>query len=243
MKNLSKLFVFLLLTSVFFGCEEDLIIFDADNGQTALSFGETSYSVSVPLENLSLEIPVNSTTRAAADRNFSAVVNVDGTTPGTSAEYAIGSITIPAGEFVGVLTVDFTYANIGGMDGDVKNLVLDIDVPDGAASFNDQVNITYFREIVCNNVVVTIVPDAWPSETSWEITEQATGNVVASGGANSATVNLPDGCYTFTIFDAFSDGICCAYGNGSYSVDCSIINHASGAEFGASESTDFCVNP
>lgn len=243
MKKIYKLIALVLFTGAFLGCEEDLIIYDADNGQTALSFGQTSYSVSIPLENLTLEIPVNSTTRSAGVRNFNVTVDADATTPGTSGEYSIGSITIPAGEFVGILAVDFTFANIGGMDGDTKDLVLNISAPEGDFAFNDTVSINYFREIVCNDVVVTIVPDAYPGETSWEITSQADGSTVASGGSNSATVNLPDGCYTFTINDSFGDGICCAYGNGSYTVDCSIINHASGGVFGASESTDFCVNP
>ncbi len=84
-----------------------------------------------------------------------------------------------------------------------------------------------------------------------DIVTDATGTVVQSGGPftdgndgnlNTFTFNLADGCYTFTIYDAYSDGICCAYGNGSYTLDCTVINYASGGSFGASESTQFCVN-
>jgi len=54
---------------------------------------------------------------------------------------------------------------------------------------------------------------------------------------------LPDGCYTFTIFDSFGDGLFDGNITGNYSLKCSIINHASGeGNFGSSETTDFCVN-
>ena len=45
----------------------------------------------------------------------------------------------------------------------------------------------------------------------------------------------------YNIFDTYGDGICCAYGNGSYSVtDASGNVLASGGSFGASETTNFC---
>ena len=54
---------------------------------------------------------------------------------------------------------------------------------------------------------------------------------------------LANGCYDFTINDAYGDGICCSYGNGSYTVtnndDGSTL--ASGGSFTSSETTNFCV--
>lgn len=104
----------------------------------------------------------------------------------------------------------------------------------------------------CNgtDVSVSITLDNYPEETSWTITNSG-GSVVASGGTygsqpDGSTVNisncLPDGCYTFTINDAYGDGICCSYGSGSYTVSDEFgVTHASGGSFGTSESTDFCV--
>ncbi|MCI4669414.1 MAG: T9SS type A sorting domain-containing protein [Bacteroidia bacterium] len=101
----------------------------------------------------------------------------------------------------------------------------------------------------CADVTVTINLDNYPEETSWEITQGAT--VVASGGTygsqpdgSTVTVTecLPDGCYDFTIFDAFGDGICCGYGNGSYTVTGGGNTVASGGSFGSSETTNFCVS-
>jgi hypothetical protein len=57
-------------------------------------------------------------------------------------------------------------------------------------------------------------------------------------------MTLADGCYTFTIYDSYGDGQFDGTNNGTYSLDCSIINAANGGgNWGSSESTDFCVNP
>ncbi len=102
-----------------------------------------------------------------------------------------------------------------------------------------------------NDVNVNFVFDNYPEETSWNITN-AGGSVVASGGTyggqpDGSSLSIPlclvDGCYDFTIFDSYGDGICCGYGNGSYSVtDGSGNVLASGGQFGSSETTNFCFN-
>lgn len=100
-------------------------------------------------------------------------------------------------------------------------------------------------------VTLTIVLDNYPEETSWTI-ENSSGQVIHSGGTygnlpDGSTVTetfcLVDGCYDFTIFDSYGDGICCSYGNGSYQlVDDANNVLASGGSFGSSESTNFCLS-
>ncbi len=101
----------------------------------------------------------------------------------------------------------------------------------------------------CTDVVVTINLDNYPEETSWTITD-GSGSTVASGGTygsqpDGSTVTitecLADGCYDFTINDSYGDGICCAYGNGSYNVTVNGSTVASGGSFGSSETTNFCI--
>lgn len=105
--------------------------------------------------------------------------------------------------------------------------------------------------VVCveEDVTLTITFDNYPEETSWTIIN-AGGTTVASGGtygsqADGSTIsinaNLPAGDYTFTINDSYGDGICCSYGNGSYSLDAASGNVASGGDFTSSESTSFCT--
>jgi len=85
---------------------------------------------------------------------------------------------------------------------------------------------------------IDIIPDYFPAEISWELADY-TGEVFATGGANSVAGCLPKGLYTFTIYDEFGDGICCDYGLGliTLSLDGEIV--ASGGEYDASESVTF----
>ena len=101
----------------------------------------------------------------------------------------------------------------------------------------------------CTNVNFNFVFDNYPEETSWQILNSS-GQVVESGGTygsqadgSSLTITkcLAAGCYTFKINDSYGDGICCSYGNGSYSVTSNGTTLASGGSFGSSESTNFCV--
>ncbi|MBX2871244.1 MAG: T9SS type A sorting domain-containing protein [Saprospiraceae bacterium] len=105
-------------------------------------------------------------------------------------------------------------------------------------------------ECTDNLIQITIVLDNFPEETSWDIRNGST--IIASGGPygdfpDRATVTeeicLPNGCYDFTIYDTYGDGICCTYGQGNYLVtlvsDGSTL--ASGASFDFVEATNFCV--
>jgi hypothetical protein len=85
--------------------------------------------------------------------------------------------------------------------------------------------------MVCteNDLTLTIDLDDYPEETSWEITQDGT-LILAGGPYETSTVIsedicLPDGCYVFTMIDAFGDGICCDWGEGSYS----LVNNANGS--------------
>jgi len=105
----------------------------------------------------------------------------------------------------------------------------------------------------CSNVSLSITFDNYPEETSWEIRNSG-GQVVASGGTygsepDGSTLNidvgcLDDGCYDFIISDSFGDGICCTYGNGSFTLtngDTGAVL-ASGGSFTASDTTNFCLS-
>lgn len=104
----------------------------------------------------------------------------------------------------------------------------------------------------CINTTLSLTLDNYPEETSWQITDNS-GTVVASGGTygsqpdgTTLTINncLPAGCYTFTINDTYGDGICCSYGNGSYTLTNadSGATLASGGSFGSTEATNFCLS-
>lgn len=100
-------------------------------------------------------------------------------------------------------------------------------------------------------VIINIVPDSYPSETSWGLYDGYTGALLDTGSINSDTICVNSGtCLRFTIYDVFGDGICCSYGIGSYTVMLDTTIVAQGGAFGHSETTNFncpagfdCNNP
>ncbi|MBC8755265.1 T9SS type A sorting domain-containing protein [Kordia sp. YSTF-M3] len=100
-----------------------------------------------------------------------------------------------------------------------------------------------------NEVTLTITFDQYPEETSWSLVTDG-GTTVASASYSTANPDgstvteefcLPDDCYTFTINDAYGDGICCTYGSGSYTLTGPGGQIVSGGSFTSSEATDFCL--
>ncbi len=100
-------------------------------------------------------------------------------------------------------------------------------------------------------VELTLVLDDYGSETTWEL-RNANNQVLYSGGPyqddlDQTTVSeifcIADGCYTFSIFDEWGDGMCCEYGSGSYTLtNWNGQDFASGGEFEDSEEVDFCTD-
>ncbi len=94
-----------------------------------------------------------------------------------------------------------------------------------------------------SQIIVSIVPDTYPNETSWDI-KDAANTIVASGTTNNDTLcYLTGNLLRFTIYDTYGDGICCAYGNGSYNVylDGNLV--ATGGAFTFNETTLFNYPP
>jgi len=88
---------------------------------------------------------------------------------------------------------------------------------------------------------LNLLTDNYPGETAWTLVNQCTNQQQLSGGSYS-TANMqyveesciPIGKYVFTITDSFGDGICCSYGEGSYSLQYDGNAIAQGGDFGSS---------
>ena len=75
---------------------------------------------------------------------------------------------------------------------------------------------------------VELTTDLYPEETSWKLTNTCSGEVAVSmepqtkySSTNTQYSDeycLPTARYRFEINDAYGDGMCCGYGNGSYKV-------------------------
>ena len=97
-------------------------------------------------------------------------------------------------------------------------------------------------------VTFTLLTDDYPNETTWTLVDESGATVISGGpyGNNATTYSaeacLADGCYTLSVQDSYGDGLCCGYGEGSYELtDADGTTYASGASFGDSDVTDFCI--
>ena len=173
-------------------------------------------------------------------QNISAVIVYEGDTVAT----------IAAGDLFPTLFNDFYYALGGGdytvyftNEGDeLDGIAAQVISSDGSS-----------QDLLCSGgcstaptvcLDLTIISDNYATETSFELVD-ANGNVAWSGGIdlgfNSLSACVAPGDYTFTMYDSFGDGICCTYGNGSYSLSGPDGVLASGGEYGDSESTSFSL--
>ena len=165
----------------------------------------------------------------------------DGETEGV--EDYIFNLTMVSADTDAVLHPDETYLQAVWSIGDATN-----ENGEAVLDFTDE-DTGDGNTCVEGDMTLTINFDDFGSETSWEIRDLDSQTVVAQGdGYAGETVytedfNLPDGNYAFTIFDDFGDGICCTWGNGSYSlVTAGGQVVAEGGEFGEFEQTNFCVS-
>jgi subtilisin family serine protease len=97
-------------------------------------------------------------------------------------------------------------------------------------------------------IEVDITTDNYASETTWTLTNKCTGETLLSGGpygSNNSVQPTQYVCvqgnsdYEFVINDSYGDGICCAYGSGSYKVTYGGVEAASGGSFTYSETKVF----
>ena len=117
---------------------------------------------------------------------------------------------------------------------------------------NDTIAFDFSTEIG-SPVIVNVLTDNNPDETTWVIKKED-GTIVQSNPTLAETTTytqelcLENGCYDFVIYDSGNNGLNGMFGFmyvGSYSlsVGSQIIDQsAEGANFGAKDSTHFCIN-
>ena len=84
-----------------------------------------------------------------------------------------------------------------------------------------------------------LTPDMYPQETSWEL-KDASSAIVMSGSSQGTSGCISDtSCYSFFIYDTYADGICCDFGQGSFTVLYDNVVVATGGVFQSIFSTSF----
>jgi len=177
------------------------------NGFQGAFCGSETFAPAVKFQNLGLE-PLTSVTFEVSV-NGTVVETMDWT--GDLGTYSFTDIVFSDVTVTDASTLEINITNVnGGDDEDTSNNLVSVDIP-----LAPQVHELY--------LTLEITTDNYPDETSWSFYDANGAEIVSGGGYTgsgtlySEEVNLPaNGCYDFVINDAYGDGICCTYGNGSY---------------------------
>jgi thiol-disulfide isomerase/thioredoxin len=103
------------------------------------------------------------------------------------------------------------------------------------------------NQFTSTTINLNIVLDNYPTETSWSLLNESSEVIYSGSGYTEANSSVStvfeltlNQCYSFTINDVYGDGMCCSYGNGSYSLSEDGFS-LGGGDFAFSETTNFYV--
>ncbi len=116
---------------------------------------------------------------------------------------------------------------------------------------NDNNQFLLETDLTSNSQSISLVltPDNYPEESSWELINQATGEIESTGDFEDGDFideicALNGTCYTLKFYDEFGDGICCGFGEGSFNLvdsEGESLGFSNG-EFNTSTEIEFCTS-
>ena len=205
-----KKYLLLLIAVVsmtFVGCDHDSD-FTPPNFVT---FAETEANVGVDIDgSTTYDLVVYTSNEVSEDRTYN--VNVAGATTLEAAGYDVPeTVTVPGGTNEGMLSFTVSDVDLGLLG---KDLVLSLDSADGLST-GDDATFTVFRTCEGEEFVIEFTFDGYADETGWSLVD-ADGNTIVSVDAgdyergestDTRSYCLGAGTYTFTITDAYGDGL------------------------------------
>ena len=210
----------------------------------AVSCGSTDFTPTITVRNAGSTTLTSLTVNWDIDGGSSTVLNWSGSLAQNEIEnVTLSPITVSPGYHI--FNVSSSNPN-GEVDENTAN-----------DSYSPAFSIVESKKIITTQVHLTLTTDDWSDETSWEFRDSNDivlysggpydGEPYVEGGQDNTTfqesfnVSL-DECYTFEIIDSAGDGICCDFGNGSYSLktdDDSVIIDS--GNFGPSEANQMSI--
>lgn len=130
-----KKYIYILFASLglLISCEEDVVIFDNERGQTYARFADASIDLPVIFDSSAdIEIPVEVSTISDTDRTVTVnVVSTGSENEANPDQYSVGNtVTIPANSYTGTLA--FTGIDNGIEIGETKTVTLELTDVSGA---------------------------------------------------------------------------------------------------------------
>jgi len=248
---MKKIVLFLFVAIVALSCDNDgditsvsdydFVSFEGDNVNFELDQdGSSTQTVTI----------YNSKT-SSSDRTYNLEVLPAGfsetydTTVNTDAYNVPATVTIPANESSAQFEVTITDNGVS------SGQRLSIAFSDGSAINPHPINLNIIVVCPINELIFDVTFDNYAEETSWELYDITNGSLtlIASGGnyddlddqSLQERICIGNGEFNFVIYDAFSDGICCNFGQGSYTLTANGQVVREGGSFGQSESTIFSL--
>lgn len=214
MKNVLKILILFLSITLFSCGGEDDNYKTFDGPEEALLFVKLTSVLEVTASAAtSVDILIGSTTKSNVDRVIP--ISISPTSTASSTQYVLSatSVTIPAGQNVGKVTVrsaDFNSLPLSGG----RNLVLVFGAGTGY-KLPTRTNHVVSIERGCLNVKadLDITFDPYASEISWNVRNSSNAVIASSTGYTDGLASfkqrlcLTPGNYTFTMDDSYGDGI------------------------------------
>ncbi|WP_167343213.1 hypothetical protein [Nonlabens sp. SY33080] len=126
MKNLKYSFIAIATLFLIIGCEYEPKVFDGNGDLTLVQFSRSTYDLEIIIDATGeLNIPVQSSTVSSTDRTFNVNVVNDGTTAITGSYSVPTSVTIPANEYEGTLTISGN--DVAGVDTNAETLIIELE--------------------------------------------------------------------------------------------------------------------
>jgi len=262
-KILNPFYAFLILAiSVFMvGCEGDI------NDENYLSDSFVGFSADQNIdilvgETIDVEVKIFASKSSDSDRTYT--IYADDSSTADPTQYTVpNSITISAGSMEASMNVTLTGGTFGSEGASIvigMQTEQGLDMPTSSIDGNavEKKHIINAKDLCLENLVsLEIIFDDYPVETAWQLYEgaNASGPVIAEGGFTNGAISgydgetsflanfcLASGDYTLVMYDVYSDGMCCTYGDGSYTLskdDGTVL--VSGGSFGANDIKNFTL--
>lgn len=233
-----------------FSCDSDNS-FSTVSDYNFISFQDDNVEFQLNQDGVSVQtITVYNSKASSSDITYNLEVlpfefnNGSGTTIAPQFYNVPSSVTIPANASSAQFDVTITDNNFGSGE----RLVLGF-ADEGTALNPHPLSMDIVIVCPANELILDINFDNYAEETSWELYDLSNGGqvLIASGNGYDdlddqsiqERICIDNGDFGFVIYDVYSDGICCGYGQGSYSLTLNGVIIKEGGSFGANEVTTF----